>query len=226
VREALLKHVRPEDWPAEFRPRPQQPFLEAQVVDLADSTAYHMHDLEDGLMARMFAETQLEQEGALWRGAREAVELRHPGFLQASPDRKLRVKRISNELIKLCINDLIEASAERLGRQRPASPEAVKALHAPLVAHSRTRRAGVAELQRYLYGAFYRHEHLNELTRHAQAILEALFHAYLERPREMAPWYRTWAEEVGLRRAVCDYVAGMTDRFAEREHARLSGARP
>jgi len=226
VRVSLLKHEKQADWPAEFRPRPDQPCLEAQVVDLADSTAYNMHDLEDGLMAGMFREEELGNDVRLWAGAREAVELRHPGFLHRSDDRKLRVKRIANELIKICINDLIEASARRLARERPRSPAEVAEGKGALIAHSRELRPEVGELQSWLFEHFYRHEHLQELTRHAQDTLRALFAAYLEHPEEMPRWFQGWVEEVGLHRAVCDYVAGMTDRFARKEHVRLVGPAP
>jgi dGTPase len=183
-----------------------------------------MHDLEDGLTARMFTEEQLETDVRLWCGAREAVELRHPGFLHKTADRNLRIKRVANELIKICINDLIESSARRLQHQRPASSRAVR--ERPLgngrfVGHSQTLRGEIGELQKFLHERFYRHERLQELTKHAASILETLFAAYLERPQEMPTWYRAWAAEVGLHRAVCDYIAGMTDRFAQSEHLRL-----
>ena len=223
LRESLLKHEKDEDWPAEFRPKPRRAYLEAQVVDLADSTAYDMHDLEDGLVARMFTEEQLEADVALWRGAREAVELRHPGVLAASADRKLRIKRGTNERIKICINDLIEAPGRRLAESGVASPDEARAFEAPLIGHSPEIAREVAELSRFLYANFYRHEHLNELTQHAQALLRALFAVYVERPGEMPPWYRQWVETAGLHRAVCDYLAGMTDRFAQQEHGRLVG---
>jgi len=223
VRESLLKHEKSEDWPAEFRPRPRRPCLEAQVVDLADSTAYHMHDVEDGLVAGMFSEQQIETECALWRGAREACALRHPGFLEATDDPKLRIKRIANELIKICINDLIEASAARVAAAGPRSVDDVRAHAGDLIGHSPGLEPEVAELTRFLYARFYRHPHLLELTDHAARTLEALFTVYVERPDEMGPWYRTWAARVGPHRAVCDYLAGMTDRFAEEEHARLVG---
>jgi dGTPase len=224
VRESLLKHERDDELPAEFRNGPARPCLEAQVVDLADSTAYNMHDLEDGLTAGIFREEELAAEVRLWCGAREAVELRHPGFLHATQDRKLRVKRVANELIKICINDLIDASARRLEQHRPASSRAARELPAGkggLIAHSPELQGEVAELQRFLHRRFYRHPRLDELTRHAARTLADLFGAYLARPAEMAPWYRAWVEEVGLHRAVCDYLAGMTDRFAESEHRRL-----
>lgn len=223
VRVSLLKHESDADWPAEFRPRPANPCLEAQVVDLADSTAYDMHDLEDGLMAGMFTEEQLEQEVALWCGARESVELRHPGFLGSTNDSNLRIKRIANELIKICINDLISASATHLAASGVDSPGAAADHAGRLIGHSPAIRAETVELQKFLHARFYRHEHLLDLTAHASEILKALFEAYLERPSEMTQWYQHWVEEVGLHRAVCDYLAGMTDRFVQLEHARLVG---
>ena len=90
-----------------------------------------------------------------------------------------------------------------------------------LIGHSPALRKEVAQLAKFLYAKFYRHERLHELTLHAQATLQDLFEAYRKRPTEMAPWYQQWAETVGVERSICDYIAGMTDRFAQQEHARL-----
>ncbi|MEW6072107.1 MAG: deoxyguanosinetriphosphate triphosphohydrolase [Planctomycetota bacterium] len=226
VRESLLKHEKDEDWPAEFRPRPRFPCLEAQVVDLADSTAYDVHDIEDGLRAGMFAEADIEAGAALWRGAREAVDLRHPGFLAGTTDAALRVKRITNELIKICINDLIQASRRALDAEEPRSPQDVRAAPRMMIGHSAVLAEEVAELAAFLDARFYHHPHLAALTAHAAAVLEALFRAYVARPEEMPIWYRWWVETVGRERAVCDYLAGMTDRFAELEYERLTGHVP
>lgn len=223
VRESLLKHEKDDDWPEEFRPKPRMPYLEAQVVDLADSTAYNMHDLEDGLAAGMFDEEQLEAESSLWRRAMRAVEQRHPEFLTTTDDIKLRVKRISNTLIDITIKDLTFSSSRRIERADLAGADDARANRELLIDHGDELRPEVSELQRFLYARFYRHPHLQELTRKAAATLGALFHAYRTRPEDMAPWYRRWADEVGLERAVCDYLAGMTDRFAEKEAARLTG---
>ena len=119
VRESLLKHERDSDWPADLRPRPAAPYLETQVVDLADSTAYDVHDLEDGLRNDMFSENDAYEACALWRGACESVDLRHPGFLTATHDRNLRIRRVTNELLKICIND-----SHRLQRRRTSRPAA------------------------------------------------------------------------------------------------------
>jgi dGTPase len=225
VRESLLKHESDADWPSEFRPRPNRPCLEAQVVDLADSTAYNVHDVEDGLRSGVFDENDIAGV-TLWQGAREAVEARHPGFLSGTRDDNLRVKRIANELLKICINDLIRASHERLLKAKPASVVEVKARKAMLIDHSAPLAKEVGELQRFLYERVYRHPKLLELSQHAAEVLEGLFDALRLAPAEMPPWYQRWIEQVGRERAVCDYLAGMTDRFAEQEFERLTGRRP
>jgi dGTPase len=225
LRESLLKHESDQDWPDEFRPRPERPCLEAQVVDLADSTAYNVHDVEDGLRSRVFREEDLAGV-ALWRRARAAVEARHPGFLAATSDQNLRVKRVANELLKLCILDLIRSSHERLTRAKPGSPAEVKRTKAMLIDHGNEVSTEVGELQRFLHEHVYRHPKLLELSQHAAEVLEGLFRALRERTQEMPAWYRGWTEQVGRERAVCDYLAGMTDRFAEQEFERLTGRRP
>ncbi len=225
VRESLLKHESDADWPAEFRPRPSRPCLEAQVVDLADSTAYNVHDVEDGLRSQVFAEEDLAGVAA-WQGAREAVEARHPGFLDATRDRNLRVKRITNELLKICINDLIRSSHARLVESGVQSSDDVKARKTTLIDHSQPIAREMAELARFLYERVYRHAKLLELSRHAAEVLAGLFHALVAAPHEMSPWYARWVEQVGVERAVCDYLAGMTDRFAELEFERLTGRTP
>lgn len=225
VRESLLKHEKDEDWPTEFRPRPERPCLEAQVVDLADSTAYNVHDIEDGLHSGLFSESNIA-EVALWQGATEAVRLRHPGFLEVSVDQSLRVKRVANELIKICINDLIKSSSQRLSEVKPLSLEEVRGRKETLIRHSDAIDKEVGELQHFLYERFYHHPHLQALTDHAAEVLDGLYRELVSRPGEMAPWYRAWADKVGVERAVCDYLAGMTDRFAEDEFERLTGHVP
>jgi dGTPase len=221
LRESLLKHEDDEQWPAEFEPRPRRAYLEAQVVDLADSTAYDVHDIEDGLNAGMFSEADLERESALWRAARASIQRRYPGFLERTDDRKLRVRTLANQVLKTSLNDLIGATRTRIAEAGLATADDARRHERLLVGHGAEVGPMVAELQQLLYRRFYRHQHLMELSEHARRVLGALFPVYVARPGEMARWYRAWADEVGVERAVCDYLAGMTDRFAEQEHARL-----
>lgn len=221
LRESLLKHERGEDWPAELEPRPTRPYLEAQVVDLADSTAYDMHDIEDGIQVELFGEAEIREGVALWRSCEAEVRRRHPGFLEGSQDARLRVKRVSNQLIKTCINDLIAATHARILDAGVRSAEDARRIPRMLVGHGEELGRAVAELQAFLWERVYRHPLLLEFSQYARRILGGLFRAYVEQPSQMPPWYRAWVDDVGLERAVCDYLAGMTDRFAELEHARL-----
>ena len=223
LRESLLKHESARDWPAEFEPKPRHPYLEAQVVDLADSTAYDVHDIEDGLRAGMFTEADLVRESSLWRDSLVRVEQRHPGFLDSTVDDPLRVKLVGGDLIRVCIEDLIRHSAGQLAAAGLESPEDARQRQSMLIGHGPDLGPQVAELQQFLYRDFYRHEHLQRLTVWAKAVLEVLFERYLQHPDDLPPWYRHWTDEVGLPRSICDYMAGMTDRFAEAEYERITG---
>jgi dGTPase len=226
VRESLLKHEKDEDWPDEFRPKAAQALLEAQVVDLADSTAYNMHDVQDGLANRVFEDEDLFESCELWRRAVEEVRERHPGFLEGSRDRNLVRVRVSNTLFGLTITDLLEHSHAGLVEAGVRSSEEARALPRSVVRHSPEMGRQVAELQRFLWDRVYRNPLLEEFSRYARDVLSALFESYLAEPAEMSRPYVERIEEHGLERTVCDWLAGMTDRFAEREYERLRGRSP
>lgn len=213
VRDALLK--RPvEREGSEFDPH-LGPILEAQVMDLADSTAYNHHDVDDGLRARILDVTELGQL-ALWQRATSYVDQHEPAATG-----KMRVRRILGALIRICLRDLIHYSAERLHSLAPASPAAARRLQEPAIAHSPEIAAEILELQRYLFRTFYRHHRLNQMAARASRILTVLFESYVADPSAMPPIFQEWCKEVGVERAVCDYIAGMTDRYAEQEYGRF-----
>lgn len=226
VRESLLKHEKDSDWPDEFRPKARQPLLEAQVVDMADSTAYNMHDIQDGLANRIFDDSTIEAESRLWARAAQEVRERHPGFLETTDDLNLRRQRISNQLFGVCIDDLIRTSAESL--QASGATNSAEARETPRmqIRHSKAMHEAVGELQRFLWERVYHNDLLKDFSRYAREVLGALYECYVAEPTEMATWYLGLVEELGVERAVCDYLAGMTDRFAEQEYERLRGRAP
>ncbi|MDE0895315.1 MAG: dNTP triphosphohydrolase [Planctomycetota bacterium] len=221
VRESLLKHEKSEDWPAEFGAPPKQPCVEAQIVDHADSTAYNAHDVDDGLRTGIFDEAFLAESSALWRHAKESVERSCPGFLAGTTDLALRNRRIVNDMLRISIEDLIAFTAIQLQGSGLTSAADVKASDMYLVGHTKEMRAEVGELERFLHKNFYKHPHLVATERRASETLEELFAALLAKPDEMPSWYQSWRSEVGDERATCDYIAGMTDSFADAERTRL-----
>ena len=222
LRESLLKHEPTSEWPQEFDPRHRHPLLEAQVADLADSTAYHKHDLIDGLTAKMFTIDTLQTNCTLWREASAQVESQHPNFLTNTDDPNLRTERIANELIGTCIQDLITNSNETITASGIQTPTQARDHPTRLITHSSHLQPQVAELHTFLHQHFYQHPELTEFSAYARTLLTNLFQAYTADPTQMPTSFRTWANQVGTPRASCDYIAGMTDRFAESEHARLT----
>ncbi|MFT7487173.1 MAG: dGTPase, partial [Candidatus Paceibacteria bacterium] len=223
VRESLLKHESDRDWPDEFRPKTSQPLLEAQVVDLADSTAYNMHDIQDGLANGIFGEEAIAEQSGLWRRAVQEVAERHPGFLESSDDRNLRSVRITNQIFGICVQDLIENSIQKLADTGVESSAAAREQASMLIRHSKDMHGSIGELQRFLWERVYHNELLREFSRYARDVLGALFDCYVAEPTGMAPSYVERIEKHGLERTVCDWLAGMTDRFAEQEYERLRG---
>lgn len=226
VRESLLKHEKDEDWPDEFRPKARQALLEAQVVDLADSTAYNMHDIQDGLANGIFGDEDIEEASELWRRAIAETRERHPGFLDESTDRNLVRVRLSNQLFGITITDLLEISHGNLRASGAATSAEARELPRMQIRHSPEMSKLIAELQRFLWERVYRNTLLEEFSRYAREVLGALFESYVAEPTEMAPFYLERIEEHGLERTVCDWLAGMTDRFAEQEYERLRGRSP
>lgn len=217
IRESLLKHepgTAPER--AEF-PLKRQPFLEATVVDLADSIAYDHHDLDDGIREEMFTERDLAKL-ALWSRALSRA-------MEETPEAtgKMLIRRTTNAVIGILISDLVLTSAQRLKKAGLRSADEATGCEQPLVVHSQAIAAEKAELEDFLFRSFYRHYKINRATSKARRMLGELFDAFVQNPALMPPEHRAPRAGESAARAVCDYVAGMTDRFATAEHRAVFG---
>ena len=223
TREGILKHCRPEDARAlgelgeRFLQR-RQPSLEAQVANLADEIAYNNHDVDDGLRSGLLRLGQLDRID-LFADHRHSVERLHPGVAG---------RRLVHETIRRMIDDLVvdllAESRRRIGAAAPRSLDEVRAAP-PLVAFSPAMRERSVQLKRFLHEALYRHPRVDEAMGRARGVVHRLFDAYAADPSRLPDEHRERFQAIGLR-AVADYIAGMTDRFALREHARLTGEPP
>ena len=195
----------------------KQPGLEAQLANLADEIAYNNHDIDDGLRSGLLTLGQLGNVDFFARHRRE-VETIFPG---------VGGRRLINETVRRMINELIVdltgTSAERIRAAQPADIDAVRAL-APLIAFSEPMARTAAVLKRFLRDNLYHHYQVNRMTSKARRVVRDLFQAFIEEPELLPPGYQlaTSAGSLPLQaRKVADYIAGMTDRYAIREHRRL-----
>jgi len=192
-----------------------QPSLEAQLCNLADEIAYNAHDVDDGVRSGLITMNQVAEVPLFARYRREALAA-HP---------HLGGRRLLYESIRLMlsaqVHDVIDATARALREAAPATVDAVRA-GPPLLQFSPDMRQGSTELKQFLFRNLYRHPQVLEMTGRARQVVRELFEAYLAQPQEMPAAYQ---DRPDRSRAIADYIAGMTDRFAAREHERLTGQR-
>ena len=200
----------------------RQPGLEAQIADLADAIAYNNHDVDDGLRSGLVEAGEL-REVALFARHHDAVLARY-GEL---PGRRL-VHEVIRRMIHDVVSDLIEESARRIAIAAPADIEAVRAEPGPLIGFSAEREREHHEMKKFLRTRLYQHEKMQGVRVGAGKVLEDLFHQFMADVGLMPAEHRDAAEALeagsgmaGRARAVADYIAGMTDRFAFQEHSRL-----
>lgn len=190
------------------------PSLEAQLCNLADEIAYNAHDIDDGVRSGLIHLEQLEQVPLFDDYRRRA--------LQAHP--RLSGRRLLFESIRLMLSDqvydVIDSTRLALQRAGVATPDEVRRCR-PLVGFSADMRERSQALKTFLLRNLYRHPQVMETTGRARQVVTDLFDAYLSDPAQLP---QAHAGREDLPRAVADYIAGMTDRFAIREHERLSGA--
>lgn len=209
VREGLMKHYRSQDHPskrADFDA--QNSSLEAQVANLADEIAYYSHDLDDGLEKNLLDEALLERDVEIWSLSAERVRREHQD-LAAECRRYFTIRCIIDDQVK----DVIAHSWEAITNSGVQTTDEVRLHPHKLISYSDRRRLLNLELRKYLYANLYYHPEVHEPHKRAMRWLEGVFHHYLKHPAEMDASFHRRIEQDGERRAVCDFLASMTDRF-------------
>jgi dGTPase len=220
TREGILKHcsqanaARLGDVGVRFLER-KQPSLEAQLANLADEIAYNNHDIDDGLRSGLLTTAQLDEIELYGRQRRE-VEQVYPGIAG-----RRAILETVRRMINALIVDLTETSAQLIRDSGVKSIEDVRN-GAPLIRFSDAMVLEANELKRFLRHNLYQHYQVNRMTSKARRIVAELFEAFMREPTLLAPDYQVApADETKQARKVADYIAGMTDRYAMREHRRL-----
>jgi dGTPase len=226
-REGILKHCSArnarqlEEIGERFLKR-RQPGLEAQIANLADEIAYNNHDVDDGMRAGLIEVKQL-LDVRLFRRHYDAVTRQYPTLAE---------RRLVHEVIRRMVNfvviDLIRTTEAHLAQAQPESIDDVRRRAKPLAAMSDDVRAEHLELKKFLNEHVYRHHKVQRMTSKARRVITQLFEAFLAdekllppEHREPAGEHRHASKESSRARAVADYIAGMTDRYAILEHRRL-----
>ena len=191
----------------------QQPSLEAQIANLADEIAYNNHDVDDGIRSGLLTLEQLMATKIVARHA-DAVRAEFP----AIQSRRL-VHETVRHMINTLVTDVILESRSRIMAARPASLDDVHRA-GPLIGFGDEIAAEQRELKRFLYANLYRHYRVMRMSEKAKRIVTELFDVFMAEPRLLPPQDQQRAE-LDRPRAIADYVAGMTDRYAIREHRRL-----
>ena len=215
-REGLVKHETEYDVmvPHEYEPG-LRGSLESQIASFADELAYNTHDLDDGLRANILDIRDVMQV-RWWKRACEATGIGH-----AEPFNDLLRHRVIRRLINEMVTDLLRETDRRISASGAQSVTDVRKYPDNLVAYSPETREMNRELKDFLNEFMYRHYHVLRMHTKSDRVIEDLFDAYNSEPRIMPNGPREWLKKLPRERVVCNYIAGMTDRFALDEHTRL-----
>ena len=220
VREGIAKHSGPIDTQrapefAEYEPGLQAP-LEAQLIDIVDEIAYNHHDLDDGFASGILDVDALASAVPLFGEPLKRARVRYVG----ADARALRTVALRG-LIDTLVTDLIESTATRIEGSGAGSVDEIRTAGEPLAGLSGPIAAENRVLKRYLREHLYEHHRIERMKDKAARVLHALFDRYLENPRLLPDDTRRKIDAEGVHRAIADYIAGMTDRYATEEYQRL-----
>ncbi len=215
TREGMIKHETDYDKSDATGYEPdKRASVEAQIANLADEMAYNAHDLEDGLRANLFTPQDLEQL-EIWRRFKEEI-----GW-NGKPFNDVIRREIVRELIGAFVTDVVRTTSATLEEYNLDSPEKVQLFDRNVVSYSPDMARQVSELKAYLYENMYRHSRLIRMQVKAERFVSELFRAYASEPLMLPEKTQRRLKTLPVERVVCDYIAGMTDRYALDEWEKL-----
>ena len=220
TREGLVKHTTSHDSTDrnkfhEYEPE-SCPTLEAQIIDMADEIAYNNHDIDDGLESGLLEEDSLREEVDLWKDIIEFAEKNYPGV--KSPQKKYYA---ISRLIGYFISDLVKETEKNISCLKIETPGDVRNARERLVAFSPDTTSKNQQLKNFLLENLYNHYRVKRMSNKARMVVSSLFQVYVENPMLLPKKYQKKLEEESQERIICDYIAGMTDRYALDEYKKL-----
>jgi dGTPase len=218
TREGIIKHSSDYDFgdPANSEYQPgRMPSLEAQIIDLADEIAYNNHDIDDGLKAGYISIDELA-DLEIWQDISGLVARKYPGLAG-----ERQIYQIISHLIGVLIDDLVGTTTENLGKNGIDSLEKVRDHSSRLVTFSREIVRKNKELKAFLYKRLYRHYKVEKMRVKAERFLTSIFESYLTTPSLLPLNHQEKFDDFGMERVICDFIAGMTDRYALEEYKKL-----
>jgi dGTPase len=215
VREGIVKHESEYDIADASDYNPDlRGHLEAQIANAADELAYTAHDLDDGLRSGMITPGMLDGI-TLWEILAESVKW------QSTTLDELDRHRLIRRLIGLEVTDLVLATDQRLRESSVRSVDELQRLSYNMIGFSEDMHRRNRELKDFLYANLYRHHRVVRMAVKAERIISDIFRSYQNEPEVLPDHVQAWIDERGLERTICDYIAGMTDRFALQEHNKM-----
>jgi len=217
VREGIIKHSTAFD-----RPHPVAPFnikgsplLEIQVVDIADEIAYDNHDLDDGITSGLIKESDLRHI-QLWADKKKAIEKKYRSIKD-----EIRKYQIIRSLINEQVTDVISQTEANIRKRRIRSAPDVAKIPERIVTFSNHMRLLRQPMREFLVKGLYQHYRVVRMANKAYRFIESLFNIYLDKPEQLPPGTHSRLKIESKHRVICDYIAGMTDRYALDEYKKF-----